>query len=101
MTKIEHNAFYGCKALKHLELSIEVEYIGINSFEGCDSLQKIDLYSDKKECTIPLLHFVLIFGSIRFQGDAISKILERQYSFLDSIDPIYGMYPFLLAACAP
>ena len=44
---------------------------------------------------------MLIFGSIRFQSDGISKILETQYSFLDSIDPIYGMYPFLLAVCTP
>ena len=29
------------------------------------------------------------------------RFLRGNILFLDSIDPIYGMYPFLLAACAP
>ena len=101
MKKIDHHAFYGCKSLHSLELSIDIENIGIEVFGECESLRKVDLYSDKKECTIPLLHFVLIFGTVRYQSDGISKLLVTQNDYLDTTDPIYGMYPFLLAACTP
>ena len=42
VTKIDHDAFYGCGSLENAEFSDELYYIGMYAFEETTNLKKIE-----------------------------------------------------------
>jgi len=47
------------------------------------------------------LHFLLMIGSVFYYDDDIKNLICKEPNSLTECDPIYNMYPFLLAACSP
>jgi len=106
--EIGEYAFSGCNSLTSITLPSNIDHIGNWAFGGCRSLREIKIYSNNQgrqtECkvhSIPMLHFLLIFGHVHYYKNGIRNIMDADKSNLETSDPLYSMCPFLLSACTP
>jgi len=98
-------AFEFCTSLSSITIPSTIGYIGAQVFLRCKSLQTISLRSPfcdtHHQISISLLHFVLMFASVQNYDDEIGEIMTTNPTSLTERDPVYNVYPFLLAACMP
>jgi len=102
--EIGSRTFYGCNSLTSITLPSNIDHKDSSTFKGCESLREIKVYTndqgsqtERKVDSLALLHFYLIFGYLH----NICHLMDTDKSNLEICDPIYNMYPFLLAACTP
>ncbi len=107
LTEIERMAFSECHNLKEIDLSC-VEIIGRNSFEGCSSLESIELNASTilggafLRCTsmknVSLANTDSI-GSYAFAFTAIKEIILPASMTLVGVDAFYGCTELIKIVC--
>ncbi|MCH5351667.1 MAG: leucine-rich repeat domain-containing protein [Clostridiales bacterium] len=63
LTRIEHNAFYGCKKLTDITLPDNLVYIGTIAFDGCTSLESIVMPDSVTDIGINAFYNTALFNN--------------------------------------
>ncbi len=95
-----HKVFYGCKSIENVMIPCSIQHISPKVVDLLHTIliQKPQLA--KLPCTadscLPV-HFMTMYGLFR----SINKLIDAAPFTLTICDPVFDMFPFLLAACTP
>ena len=121
-------AFGGCDSLQSIKFQSSETYLHESAFKSTPKLESLMLPSSNKfihpsifnllrtivrnypktarkpcisdESVLPL-HLHLMHGYVHYRKNGIDQLIQAAPMVLSARDPMYLMYPFLLAACVP
>lgn len=97
-------AFYACTSLSQIHLPFSFKHLDHSKVKIFQQMLLKNKLAQQSPCTpdsILPLHLFLMFGYVNFYEHKIDSLINTASSTLSICDPIFGFYPFLLAASTP
>ncbi|MCC8169653.1 MAG: leucine-rich repeat protein, partial [Oscillospiraceae bacterium] len=76
-SSLNNGAFYGCSALKSVEIPQSMEYIGENAFRGCTSLESMELPD-----TVNTIGTAAFYGCTALESAVLPESVESAGSYM-------------------
>ena len=96
--------FHGCKSVERIMIESSIAHVQTEVVYIIYGVIVENPVLAATPCTVEscrALHVLLMFGYTYFMPGAFEEIIEVSSCSLPLCDPIYNMFPFLLAACTP